>query len=289
MSEKNYLRDETVILKYLPDLKNGITDKRHQLYGGFSSNASIAVPAPLLTRQIDKIFTKDELAFLSKELKQDLNPNSDFWKEYKKDDFGMPIGIFPIYLRKEGMLLNKKDPIDYIKIRVLENFPIVAKNQAEIKNRSSQYRFVLIKKDEEHKQDINNMSYEKQATKLHSKYENNKEVLAYILKSFNRNVSYSSSLDFLVNETWKLVKSVPKLFVATVEDELLETKILLDSFVRYKLVNKSNKLYYTSTGDPLRLDGELNDYDGAARFLDSGAGQEMLLELQAKVKVLKKK
>lgn len=283
------LKDETVIVKFIPNFKNGINDKTHPLYGGFSSNASISIVAPLLKRGMENLFTKEELEILSKELNgADLSPNSEFWKEYAKDEYGMPKGNFPIFLKKEGAMFNKKNALDYIKIRILENSPIVAKNEKEIKNRSSEYRFVLIKHDEMHKEDLENINYVKQATKLHTKYEKDEKVLRHALKSFNKNPGFNSKLDFLQKETWKLLQVAPKQFVKYLSDPLLEAKITLDEALRYKLISKSNKLYYTLSGDPLKLDGEQNDYEGAARYLDSGAGQEYRLELETKINTLKK-
>lgn len=285
---KSYLTEEVVILKYIPNFKNGITDKKHPLYGGLSSNASIAVSAPLLTRRIDEIFTKDELAFLSAELHgEDLSPTSSFWREYRKDEFGMANGYFPIFLRKEGAIFKKNNALDYIYLKILEDFPLIA-NSPEQASKDGSYRFVLIKQDQLHKEDLENISAKKKAYKLHTKYENEEDVLRYILKSFNKNVSYNSKLDFLQKETWKLADVAPVMFIKTAEDELLMAKILLDEALRYKLVSRSNKLYYTIDGKPINLDGETNDIDGAARFLDSGAGQEMKLELEAKIKLLKK-
>lgn len=286
--KKSYLTDEVVIVKYLSDTKNGVLDKKHPLYGGLSSNASIAIPAPLLRGGIDKIFSKDELEFLGKELNEDLAPNSDFWKEYKKDDLGIPLSIFPIFLKKEGMILNKKDPLDYIRIRVLENSPIVAKDPSVVKFARSQYRFVLVKQNQMHKEDLDSITYEKKAAKLHTQFEEDADVLRYILTQFNRNVGYSSKLPFLQAETWKLVKAEPKLFAKVAEDELIEEKMLIQEALRYKLISTSNKFYYTKDGDPIRLDGEKNDFEGAASYLGSGAGQEMKLELEAKIKLLRK-
>lgn len=283
---RSYLSHGTVIVKFIPDFKNGIQDKKHPLYGGLSSNASIAIPAPLLKRRIDKIFTKDELEFLGKELNEDLSPNAPFWKEYRKDEFGMPMGVFPIFLKKEGMLLKKDDPLDYIRIKILKDSDLVAASPKEIKNRKSQYRFVLIEQDQIHKEDLDMMSIKKAAMKLHTKYEDDNDVLRYILKSFNKNVSYNSKPDFLQNETWKLVEIDPKRFKMLLSDDLIREKILIDKAVRYKLLNRSNNLFYTTTGDAVKLDGEANDYTGAAKFLASGAGQEMKLELQAQLKQL---
>lgn len=285
---KSYLTDETVIVKFIPDFKNGITDKHHPLYGGLSSNASIAIPAPLLTNELKDIFTKEELEFLAKELNEDsLAPNSSFWREFRKDEYGMPNGVFPIFLKKEGMLLNKKDALHYIYIKILENDPIIANSVQDTKNRAG-CRFLLIKHDQMHKEDLSKINSKKEAFKLHTKYEKNDRVLRYVLKSFNKSVAFNTTGDFLIKETWKLAEVASDLFVKTLEDPYLEAKILLDDAIRFKLVSKSNNLFYNLVGDPIALDGEANDYAGASKFLDSGAGQEMKLEIEAKIKVLSK-
>jgi len=288
-TRKSILRDELVIVRYIPDFRNGITDKTHPLYGGLSSNATISIVAPLLTRKLDGLFTPEELEELSEALNgEDLSSTAPFWREYRKDDFGMPKGDFPIFLKKEGAMFNKKNAIDYIKIRILENSNKVANSQKEIKNRASEYRFVLIKNDEMHREDLDNISLAKQAMKLHTKYEDDKYILRHVLKIFNKNVGWNSKIDFLQKETWKLLEVAPSLFIDTLSDPLLETKVILDEALRYKLVNKSAKLYYTLAGEAIKLDGENNDYEGAAKYLDSGAGQELMLELKVKTETLRK-
>jgi hypothetical protein len=288
-SKKNYLTQGKVIVQFIPDFRNGITDKQHPLYGGLSSNASIGIPAPLLRRRIDKIFTQDELEFLGEKLNEDLSGNSPFWREFRRDEFGMPMGIFPIYLKKEGDMLDKSDPLDYIKLKVLQDCELVANDHEDARNRSSECRFILIEQDSVHDEDIDIISITKKAMSLHTKYEKNEDVLRFVLKSFNKNVSYSNKLPFLVNETWKIMQIEPQRFVGILDDEFIETKIVLDKAVRYKLLTKASNLYYTTSGDPVKLDDSANDYEGAAKFLASGAGQEMRLELEAQIKKLETK
>lgn len=286
--KKSIFTEEKVIVKFIPDFKNGITDKSHPLYGGFSSNATIAIPAPLLTRRIEKIFTPEEIQALSDALPgEDLKPTSDFWKEFSKDDYGMPRGFFPIFLKKEGAMFNKNNAIDYIKIRVLEDSNIVAINPDEIKNRQSEYRFVLIKHGDLHKQDLNKINFKKDAVKLHTKYEKDELVLRHVLKGFNKNPSHNNKIGFLQNEAWKLLEINPRMFVQILSDPLVDAKVILDQAVRFKLVSVASKMFYTLSGDPIRLDGHNNDYDGAAKYLDSGAGQQYKLELEAKINTLK--
>jgi len=287
--KEKYLVDEVVMVKFIPSTRNGVLDPKHPLYGGLSSNASIAIPAPIMRKRIDQLFEKDEILVLTEELKEDLSQNSDFWREYRKDDLGMPTGIFPIFLKKEGMLLNKKNALDYIRIRILENSPVVAPSPDKIKNKSSEYRFVLVKQKERHKEDLQQMSTKKQAVKYHSKYEDNPDVLAFILRTFNKNADpKKNTLEFLQNETWKLVEGSPDLFVEAIQDEYIEEKILLYNLLSNNLISVSNRLYFTKEGDALKLDGEKNDLEGAAKYLASGVGQELRLELEAKLRLIEK-
>jgi hypothetical protein len=283
----NCLSEEKVFVKYLVDKRNGIEDRTHPLYGGLSSNAFIGICAPLLSKRITKIFSKDELDFLSNELNEDLGVNANFWKEFSKDKSGTPYGIFPICLRKEGALFNKNNALDYIKIRVLEDNDIIANNQEEVTQRQG-CRFVLISEKDMYKKETAGRNFKKAAYKLYEKYENDIEVLRYTLRSFNKSVDMNSKIDFLQNEVWNKMEENPKVFVTTLEDKHLKTKILISDFLNYELINKNDNLYYDLSGKKLSLDSEIPDLEGAARYLDSGVGGEFRLGLEAKVKAMKK-
>lgn len=280
------LKDEKVIVQYLNNTKNGITDKKHQLYGGMSNKAFIGIPAP---RDLYKVFTVEELKELEGVLGEDLSIKSDFWKEYRVDEFGANNGVFPIALYKEGMLLNKKNPIDYIIVKCLENSPLVAKNHKDAKARTSEARFILLNQKTIHAEDLQTMTTKMEAMKLYMKYESNEEVLTYLLRSFGKGVSTDHSVDFLKKEAWKLMEFNTEAFNRTLSDNSLTTKIDLENFVRFGLITKANGFYFNSDGDKLALQGESNDIDGAAKYLDSGLGKEMKLELKAKVKAMLKK
>jgi len=285
LTKESLLVDEPVLVKFLFDMRNGITDPKHPLYGGLSSNASIGIPAPVLRGGVERLFGKDELAILAKELNEPhLKNNSTFWREYRKNDLGMPAGIFPIHLKKEGLLLNKKDALDFIKIRILEDAPIVASSPGEVKNKKSQYRFVLVKYADKHKEDIANISAKKKAVKLHTKYEDDDKILKFILRGFGKHVGNKHTSEFLQNETWKQVEANPGMFVKILEDEFITEKVLIYDLLAAKLINKSNKLYFSKESEPLKLDGDTNDLDGAARYLASGVGQDLRIELEAKLK-----
>lgn len=284
---KNCLSEEKVFVKYVMDVKNGITDRTHPLYGGLSTSASIGIPAPLMTKRIGMIFSKEELEFLGEELGENLKPNSDFWKEFRRDQAGTMVDGFPIHLRKEGAMFNKNNAMDYIKIRILEDSPIVA-NSLEGLKQSEGCRFYLLSEKDVYKKEISDISTKQEAYKLFGKYEDDEAVLKYVLKSNNKSVDPKAKIEFLQKEAWKITETNPKAFTAVLKDEHLKTKIKMSDFLQYKLINKMNNLYYDIEGKALALDGEMNDVNGAARYLDSGIGGEFRLEMEAKVKTLKK-
>lgn len=284
----NCLTDEKVFVKYLIDTSNGITEKKHTLHGGMSNNASIGIPAPILTKRISVIFSKEELAFLGNELNEDLSPNSDFWTEYRKDKYTKALkGDFPIYLKKEGAILSKLNPLDYIKIRILEDSPIIANSMEDAKQRKG-CRFVLINEKDVYKKEKAGISIKQKAVKLFGKYEDEASVLTYVLRLEGKSVPKNPEIEFLQNESWKVMEKNPELFANTLSDAHLKTKIKLGDFLQYKLINKSSSLYYDLEGNKLALDGEINDLQGCVRYLDSGIGGEYRLGLEAKVKLIKK-
>lgn len=282
------LTKETVIVQFIPNFKNNVLDKQNPLYGGLSNKATIGIPAPLHNNGINKIFTKDEIAELEKELDMSLGPKSIFWREFAKDENGMKVGIFPIYIDKSGLFLDKSDPTDFIKIRVLENSPIVAISEADARSRASEVRFKLINKKDIHKEELNKIDNKRKAFGLYGKVSENKDVLLYIMRSFNKSVDSSLTLEFLQTEVWKLMEWDVNFFTEVVGDPRIITKIKMYDFVNFGLITKKDGFYYDSEGKKLALDGKQNDINGAAEFLDSGVGSEMRLVLEAKIESLKK-
>jgi hypothetical protein len=280
--------DEKVFLKYIPNYGNGISDKTHPEYGGLSNNARVGISAPVLTRRINEIFSKDELGVLAIELNDPtlVHNDSRFWKEYVTDEHGMSSSIFPIFLKKEGAMYNKKNPIDYIYIRVLEDSNSVGNSIDDAK--ANGCKFAMIREKDQFKKEKTDISLEKQAMKLYLQYEEDEEILRYLLSSNKKQVSISSNMDHLQNEAWKEKTSNTRTFIGLLSDEFLKEKVAMSNFLRYKLINRVNKLYYFEDGRMISLDSELNDDNGTSRYFASGIGQEDFLALKAKLEIMKK-
>lgn len=288
MTRNDMFVQERVFVRYIPNFGNGITEKEHPEYGGLSNNARIGICAPVSTRRITKIFTREELDLLAVEFNDPtlVNDSSDFWKEYVTDQYGMSKSIFPIFLKKEGSMLEKSDPKDFIYIRILEDSDSVGSSIEDAKVKGC--KFAMIKEKDQFKKEKIDKDSAKKAFKLYDKYEDNAAVLRYLLGSSGKPVNISANLEFLQNEAWKKMNESPLLFSGILGDELLDFKIKVTAFLRYKLISKVNSLYYFEDGQIISLDGDKNDMNGAAKYFQSGIGQEQLLMLQAKLDILTK-
>lgn len=280
------LKDEKYFVKYVPDYSNGIMDKTHPEHGGMSNNASLGICAPLMERKIPLLFSKEELEFLAQEIGNEevKNPNSDFWREFSLDEYGMTKSAFPIFLKKEGMMLNKIHAMDYIHIKILQDSNLVASSVAEAKQMKA--KFVILKEADKFIAETANRKDTKTAFSLYYKYEENAKVLRYLLVTVGKSLANNASKDFIQNEAWAVMNKNQAQFVKILGDELLDVKVDITLFLRYKLISVAKGLYYDESGSKISMDNEVNDITGAAKFLNSGAGQEMYLSLKAKLQVM---
>lgn len=274
----DFLRAETVTVKYIKKETAAIKDPKHVGYGGLFEQSSIAIPVPVLDNQrMKNILTTKEKDGLEYLLKKDLSIYGSFWKEeYKKG------GLFPIFLGKDDTRLDLSDPIQYLMYKVLSVSPLVATSLDELRNKAT-YRFVMVAEGEEIKKEKDAVGNKVIAFEMYVKYKSNKDVLRYILRNLGRYTSKNQDLNFLQVETAKMIEKDPNLFVAITADELIETKVLLEDAVEYGVIDKIEKKFYTKDKQPVS-GGEVPLLETAAAYLASPLGQELRLTIQAKLK-----
>ncbi len=277
----DFLEDKIVSVKFIPNETNGIKDPKHVAYGSLLNGAEVAIPAPTMDNgKMKNLLTNIEKEGLESILKGvDLSIYGTFWKE---GGGAYDMGILPIYLGKDEMRLDKSDPYDYIKIKVLMACPVVANSHDEIKHRATN-RWVLTSASEQMAQEINKVGNKVQAYKLYVKYEDDKEVLRYALRNLGRNTNRSHKLDFLQSELHKELEKNPSLLCSIMGDEYLKSKVLLETCYEFGAVNKVDKKFYTLDDEPIS-DGDAPFIQVAAEYLSSNLGQEMRLALEAKLK-----
>jgi hypothetical protein len=246
------------------------------------NGAEIAIPAPTMDNQkMKNILTDEEKKGLEYLLNGvNLSIYGDFWKEGGK---AYDIGILPIYLGKDELRLDKSDPYDYIKLKVLMACPIVANSLDEVRHRATN-KFVLTSASEEMKKEINKVGHKVQAYKLFVKYENDKQVLRYALRNLGRKTNRSNKMDFLQSEFHKELEKNPSLICSVLGDGYLKAKVLIESCYEFGIVNKKDGKFYTLEDGPIS-DGDVPTFQVAAEYLSSNLGQELRLALEAKLKI----
>lgn len=274
----DFLRSETVTVKYIKKETAYIKDPKHVGYGGLFENSSIAIPVPVLDNsKMKNILTNKEKAGLEYLLKKDLSIYGSFWKEeYKKG------GLFPIFLGKDDYKLDLSDPIQYLVYKVLSVSPLVAQSLDEIRNKAT-YRFVMVAEGEELRKEKDSVGNKVIAFEKYVEFKNKPEVLRYILRNLGRYTSKGQDLNFLQVETAKMIEKDPNLFVAITADDYIETKVLLEEAFENGIINKNDKKYYTLENQPIS-EGDAPLLETAAKYLASPIGQEMRLTISAKLK-----
>ena len=278
----DFLEDKIVSVKYISKETNGIKDIKHVAYGGLLNGAEIAIPAPTMDNgKMKNLLTKVEKAGLEHILNGiDLSIYGSFWKEGGQ---AYKMGILPVFLGKDETRLNKSDPYDYIKLKVLMACPVVANSLDEINHRATN-RFVLTSESEQMAKEINKVGHKVNAYKLFVQYENDKDVLRYALRNLGRNTNRSHKIDFLQSEFHKELEKNPSMVNSILGDEYVKTKVLIESCFEFGAISKRDKKFYTLDDEPIS-DGDAPTLEVAAKFLASNLGQEMRLALEAKLKI----
>lgn len=123
------LRNETIVVRYIPRESGMITNPKHVFYGGMSENATRTFTVPILesSGRFKNVLTNEEKAYLEEVMGLEYNTLSI----YKKDDNFWE--NYTVRLTKGDTFLDLSDPNDYIKYKVLlANSDFVAASLAEL-------------------------------------------------------------------------------------------------------------------------------------------------------------
>lgn len=285
------LRNERVIVRFVPRPNSKITDPRHVLYGGKAQGSKDRFVVPRLSSGVFvDVLTKKEKAYLEDVLGLEYNALSvhnkvsNFWSDAN------PTGISVVFLEKDDNYLDLSSPEDYIRYKILlANKDLIAPSiQALQDSPKATYKYVIISEGDESKANKERLNYTKESYKEFGKIEDNAEYLKVIVETImNKPLSNNTKLDWLQGQCDKLIQADSKLFYRIITDPLLDTKALIRKCQEKGLIAKRNDALYLNLPDnkePLCENGEVSTLNNAARYLNSLKRQELLFTLQAKVK-----
>lgn len=281
------LRNEKVIVRYLPRETGLVSNPKHIFYGGMAENAIRMFTVPILesTGAFVNILTNTEKAFLEEMMGLENNALSiyqrenNFWTNYT------------VRLTKSDTYLDLSNPEDYIKYKVLiANKDFIAASLADLQEKPrATYQFVIISENDETKEANKQLNASMEAYMLLGKHQEEKALLKYVAETIDgRPISDKADLSFITGAIQKIIQTNPKTFISLVKDPLLQTKVMIQQSIEAGLIRKRGDfLYLSADNSPLCGVSEDPTLNTAAKFLNTPKNQEIKFTLEAKLKTLK--
>lgn len=286
----NCLRNERVIVRFVPRPSSMVQNKNHILYGGMAENAtrSFVVPRLSSTGIFKNVLTDNEKAFLERAMGLEYNALSIYKKKDNFWDDSNPMGIGRVTLHKQDNYLDLSIPEDYIKYKILlANKDYIAASLQELEDRpKATYQFVIVSENAEAQASLNKMDVIQRCYMEYGKVENDIDTLRVLIELLEgRPMAPKVKLDFLKGKVNEYIQRNPRLFLSTITDELLSAKVLIKKCVEAGLIGKKNDAYYLrSDNTPLCEINEESTLNNAARYISSIKRQELKYSLEAKLK-----
>ena len=284
----NCLRNERVILRFVPSPNAMVQGKGHVLSGGMADNATRSFVVPRLSSgNYKNVLTNNEKAFLEKVMGLEEDTLSIYRRRDNFWDDSNPNGIGKVTLRKQDNYFDLSIPEDYIKWKVLlANTNFICPSLQELRDRpKATYQYVVISENAEAQ-----MSLDKNETKMECYVEygairNDIDRLRIILELLTgRPIASTSNLPFIQGKVMEYIDSDPRKFLSIIKDELLSAKILIKKSVEAGILTMRNDLYYYE-GTPMCEANEDSTLNNAAKYISNVKRQELKYSLEAKLKV----
>lgn len=284
------LRNEKVIVRFVPRPSMMVQNPRHVLYGGMAENAvrSFVVPKYSSTGMYVNVLTKNEKNYLEKAMGLEYNALSIYKKKDNFWDDSNNQGIGRVVLHKQDNYLDLSIPEDYIKYKILlANKDYIAPSLKELDERpKATYQFVIINEKAEAIQNLNRMDTIKRSYMEYGKIEDDFDTLRTVVElTEGRPISNKTKLDYLQGKINEYIQSNPRKFLNTIQDELLPAKVLIRKCIDAGLIGKRNDAYYLRADNtPLCEMNEVSTLNNAAKYISSVKRQELKFALEAKLK-----
>ena len=276
---KNCLKNERILVRFVPKEDSNITNPKHILYGGMAEGAVKYYTVPILasTGTYKNILTDDEKAFLESYMGLEYNALSVY---NKTNNFW---ANFTVRLTKHDNYLDLSDPNDYIKYKVLlANTDFIADSIKTLNDHpKATYQFVMIKEGESEKREEEKMSVTMKCYKEYGKIEYDNDTLRCIIELIdNRPIAKNTKSEFLKSRINSLIQADPKLFYNIITDEYLNNKVLIKTATEEGVIKRRNNLYYFED-TPLCPDGTESTLRVAAEYIGLGKNQDLKLRIEA--------
>ena len=284
----NCLRNEQVIVRYLPKQSRMVSNPKHVLFGGMAENATRTFVVPMLSSgRYVNVLTDDEKDFLENIMGLPKNAMSIYKKVDNFWDDTNEAGISKVTLRKQDNYLNLANVEDYIRYKILiANKDYIAPSLEALETHpKATYQFVILTEESETKSARKGMTILMQCYTAYGKIEDDVDALRIIIETLTGiTVHKNTKKEFLQTKINELIQSNSKMFLKIATDPLLQTKVLIRKCIENGLIAHRGNQYYIREGNiPMCEDGEPT-LNVAAQWINLPKNQEIKLSLEAKLK-----
>ena len=278
----NPLRNEKVIVRFVPRENDNVVDRKHVAFGGMMDNAVSGFTVPMLSNGTYRnVLTDNEKAYLEEILGLEINGLSVY---NKKDNFW---DNYLIRLTKQDTILDLSVPEDYIKYKVLlANKDTVAPSMKELREfRKATYEYVIMEPNEEFADSRNKVNNTMKCYEEFGAIKDKFDILRCIIETVDgRPVAANTKIEFLQAKASDLIQANPKQFLEVITDPLLNTKVIFKKAVDVGLISKRGEYYYfREDGSPMCGPNEDPTFTIAAKFLSLPQNQELKFAIEAKL------
>lgn len=284
----NCLKNEQVIVRYLPKQSRMVSNPKHVLFGGMAENATRTFVVPMLSSgRYVNVLTDDEKDFLEDIMGLPKNAMSIYKKVDNFWDDTNEAGISKVTLRKQDNYLNLANVEDYIRYKILiANKDYIAPSLEALETHpKATYQFVILTEESETKSARKGMTILMQCYTAYGKIEDDVDALRIIIETLTGiTVHKNTKKEFLQTKINELIQSNSKMFLKIATDPLLQTKVLIRKCIENGLIAHRGNQYYIREGNiPMCEDGEPT-LNVAAQWINLPKNQEIKLSLEAKLK-----
>ena len=284
----NCLKNEQVIVRYLPKQSRMVSNPKHVLFGGMAENATRTFVVPMLSSgRYVNVLTDDEKDFLENIMGLPKNAMSIYKKVDNFWDDTNEAGISKVTLRKQDNYLNLANVEDYIRYKILiANKDYIAPSLEALETHpKATYQFVILTEESETKSARKGMTTLMQCYTAYGKIEDDVDALRIIIETLTGiTVHKNTKKEFLQTKINELIQSNSKMFLKIATDPLLQTKVLIRKCIESGLIAHRGNQYYIKEGNiPMCEDGEPT-LNVAAQWINLPKNQEIKLSLEAKLK-----
>lgn len=274
------LRNETIIVRFVPNKRGLVRDPKHVFYGGMGETSTFKLVVPRLeSGRFVNVLTNDEKAYLEAILGLEDNALSiykstdNYWNDRK------------VVLKKQDNYFHLNDPMDYISYKILLQYPdIVAGSLEELnKRQKATYKFVITNEMEEVSGAVEMLDNKKKAYNLIDTISDDTQKLIFIIKELSGK-SLSSKVDqkVIAFNIDKIISSDSGKFVKFLEDPYFDTKYLIAKALQAGVIKNRNRYYYLNKNNaPMNLPGKEPTLLGACEYLNSPMYSEERFEIEA--------